>query len=91
VGVAQDGPVLQGRSEFEEFSFYAEESAQFAGEEICADCQKEGRSNLLFLNFLSTGLHGNTVLTGSRDFAVKEIEVFEVTDAKSEKSREPPF
>jgi hypothetical protein len=41
------GQPREGRSESEEFSFYAEESAQFPGEEICADGRREGQINLL--------------------------------------------
>jgi hypothetical protein len=38
---------MERRSESEEFSFSAEESAQFPGKESCAEGQKEIRSNRL--------------------------------------------
>jgi hypothetical protein len=47
VGVAHEASLLQGRFESEELCFSAEESAQFPGEEICAEGGKEGQSNLV--------------------------------------------
>jgi hypothetical protein len=47
VGVAQGLPVRRARSESEEFSFHADQSAQVPGEDICAEGRSEGQSNPL--------------------------------------------
>jgi hypothetical protein len=49
---------------------------------ICSGCNvKPYRWSELGYSYANdTGLDGNTVLTGSQQFIVKEIEVFEITD-----------
>jgi hypothetical protein len=77
--------LLQGRSESEELSFYAEESAQFLDEEICAGGRKEGRSNLLAF--------GNSNTSGS---SLNRSDPFGVFHNKGNRSlrdhkTKPPF
>jgi hypothetical protein len=43
-----------------------------------AQCQGVTQIGVFYTN--DTGLDGNTFLTGSSNFQVKEIEVFEITD-----------
>jgi hypothetical protein len=54
----------------------------FGGIHVCDNCNAHTDSwtSLGFVSTNDTGLDGKTVFTGSHNFKVREIEVFEITD-----------